>query len=116
MSPVSAKGAKKKGTAAETGLCLHLRANGIRAERIPAGAEADRGDVYAHPDWTVQVKHYADVARAIREGLAGLVDQQANAGTRYGAVVVRRPGRPDPADWAVVVPMSTFVTLLGGAS
>ena len=116
MSPVSAKGAKAKGTAAETGLRQHLRANGIRAERIPAGAEHDRGDLLAHPDWTIEVKAYANPARAISEGLADLRVEQANAGTRYGAVVVRRPGKPDPADWAVVVPMSTFVTLLGGAS
>lgn len=40
MSPVSAKGAKAKGTAAESAFRDHLRACGIRAERIPAGAEA----------------------------------------------------------------------------
>ena len=84
VSPVSAKGAKAKGTAAES--------------------------------WCLEVKHYTDTAAAVSKGLADLAVEQANAGTPYGAVVVRRRGKPDPADWAVVVPMSTLVRLMGGAA
>lgn len=116
VSPVSAKGAKAKGTAAESAFRDHLRACGIRAERIPAGATHDRGDILAHPDWCLEVKHYTDTAAAVSKGLADLAVEQANAGTPYGAVVVRRRGKPDPADWAVVVPMSTLVRLMGGAA
>jgi len=70
---------KDKGAAAERASCDYLNLRGIEAERVPAGATLDRGDLWI-PDknWpAVQVKNHA------RLDLSGWVDdvaiQAANA-------------------------------------
>lgn len=105
--------ARAKGRQAESGARDFLRANGFpTCERIPAGAEEDRGDLSGVPGFTVQVKHYADPARAVREGIAGAIAQQGRAGTRWAAAIVRPPGKPNPAEWRVVMTLDQWADLV----
>lgn len=85
---------KRKGDAAEreaAKLLSDLLGFAVR-RKLGAGRADDTGDLDGLPDCTAQVKNYADLARAIREGLAGLEVQQATAGTTHGVLLVRRPG------------------------
>lgn len=82
------------------------QAKGDRAEREVqklirehTGCEAPRlrltgqdvGDLRL-PDCVIQVKSYADMVRAVREGLEDCTEQQSRAGLPFGATFVRRPG------------------------
>jgi hypothetical protein len=60
--------------------------------KLGAGRSDDTGDLDGIPDTTIQVKAYRDIQRAIRETLADLPAQQANAGTPFAAGLIRRPG------------------------
>lgn len=60
--------------------------------KLGAGRADDIGDIDGVPDTVIQVASYADVARALREKVAGCVDQQARAGATFGATFIRRPG------------------------
>ena len=85
---------KQKGDRAEreiAGILTDLLGVGVRRQ-LGAGRSDDVGDLDGLPDCTAQVKNYADIARAIREGLAGLERQQQNAGTTHGVLFIRRPG------------------------
>ena len=89
-----ANAAKRKGDSAEREIAVILTDHlGFTVRRkLGAGRADDTGDLDGLPDCTAQVKNYADIARAIREGLAGVEVQQANAGTTHGVLFVRRPG------------------------
>lgn len=76
--------------------------------KLGAGRADDTGDLANVPQTTIQVKSYADCARAIREGLPELLVQQANAQTTFGALLVRRRG----GRWAAVMDLEQFATLL----
>lgn len=60
--------------------------------KLGAGRRDDEGDLEGLPDVTIEVKNYADVARAVRDGLDDAVKEQANAGTTHGVAFIRRPG------------------------
>jgi hypothetical protein len=60
--------------------------------KLGAGRADDTGDLDGLPDCTVQVKSCKDITRAIREALNETPTQQANAGTTFGAALIRRPG------------------------
>lgn len=109
---------KKKGTAAESALVGWLRDHGHPGARrnAPAG-NRDEGDiggvVVTAPvgafgtdeiidELVVEVKSYADVARAINDGLAELDVEMANAGAAHGVLVVKRRGKSDPGEWLAV--------------
>jgi hypothetical protein len=105
---------KAKGSAAERASCDYLNSRGIEAERVPAGATLDRGDLWV-PDknWpAIQVKNHA------RLDLAGWVDdveaQAVNAGRETGIVVHKRRGKGNPASWYVTCTLETLVTLMEG--
>lgn len=101
--------AKRKGDRAELELADRLSTLvGIRVRRkLGAGRSDDAGDLDGL-DWTLQVKSYRDVARAIRDGLDELDEQQLNAGTRYAAVMVRRSG----GRWIAVLDLARFVEVV----
>lgn len=103
---------KDKGTRAESAVRDFLRGHGFGAERMPAGAAADRGDLAGVPGWTLEVKDYADVARALREAIDELQVEQANAGTPHGAAVVKRARRSNPADWYFVMRLGDAVPIM----
>ena len=105
---------KAKGSAAERASCDYLNVRGVEAERVPAGATLDRGDIWV-PDknWpAIQVKNHA------RLDLAGWVDdvaiQARNAGRETGIVIHKRRGKGNPASWYVTCTLDTLITLIEG--
>lgn len=105
---------KAKGSAAERASCDYLNSRGVEAERVPAGATLDRGDLWL-PDknWpAIQVKNHA------RLDLAGWVDdveiQAVNAGRENGIVIHKRRGKGNPASWYVTCTLETLVNLMEG--
>jgi hypothetical protein len=85
---------KNKGDKAEREISAILSdLLGVTVRRkLGAGRMDDEGDIDGLRDTTVEVKSFADVTRAIREGLDDLEREQANAGTSHGVLFVRRPG------------------------
>jgi hypothetical protein len=87
---------------------------GVEAERVPAGSNLDRGDIWV-PDKTfpaIQVKNHA------RLDLSGWVDdvaiQARNAGRDTGIVIHKRRGKGNPASWYVTCTLDTLITLIEG--
>lgn len=72
----------------------------------------DIGDFTGIPGWTFEAKNYVDLARAVRDGLADLDAEQANAGTTYGAVIVKRHGKTDPAEQLFIMRLGAAVPLI----
>lgn len=85
---------KRKGDAAELEIARLLteQLGGTIRRRLGAGRRDDTGDLDGLVDTTAQVKNYADITRAIREGIDSSVEQQQNAGTQFGVCFIRRPG------------------------
>lgn len=104
-------GAKRKGADAERATRDFLLAQGINCERIPSGTAQDLGDLWV-PDWTLEVKWHNDTARAIREGLANLEREQANRQTRWGAVIQRPRGTPDPSCYRFIVTLNQAAQMI----
>lgn len=105
---------KAKGSAAERAVTDHLNVRGVEAERVPAGATLDRGDIWV-PDknWpAIQVKNHA------RLDLAGWVDdveaQAVNASRYAGIVVHKRRGKGNPGSWYVTCTLDTLITIIEG--
>jgi hypothetical protein len=100
---------KRKGDKAE------LEAARILAEhlglpirrKLGAGRLDDEGDLEGLPDFTIEVKNYANVTTGVAAGLADSTREQANAGTTHGAAMIRRPG----GRWFVALTVDQFATL-----
>jgi hypothetical protein len=101
--------AKRKGDAAELEIARLLTEHlgGTIRRRLGAGRRDDTGDLDGLTDTTVQVKNYADITRAIREGLDSSTTQQANAGTPFGVCFIRRPG----GRWFAALTIEQFCAL-----
>lgn len=101
--------AKRKGDAAEREIAKILADHiGLPVRRkLGAGRSDDQGDIDGIPDTTVQVKHFADQTRAIRQGLDDLEIQQRNASTTHGVLFVRRPG----GRWIAVMTVEQWCNL-----
>jgi hypothetical protein len=80
--------------------------------KLGAGRLDDTGDLDGVPETTIQVKAYRDIQRAIRECLAELPAQQANAGTTFAMGMIRRPG----GRWLVAMTPEQAMTLLREAT
>lgn len=85
---------------------------GQHITRPRAGARHDRGDLAGVPRWTLEAKNYADLARGAREGLADLAVEQVNAGTPYGAVILKRHGKGAAADQLFMMRLGDAVPLI----
>lgn len=103
---------KAKGSAAERATCTYLNSKGVEAERVPAGATLDRGDLWI-PDknWpAIQIKNHA------RLDLSGWVDdvaEQANNAGRYAGVVIhKRRGKGNPGSWYVTSTLDTLIAII----
>lgn len=103
---------KAKGSAAERAVCDYLNVRGVQAERVPAGSNLDRGDLWI-PDlnWpTIQIKNHA------RLDLAGWVDdvaiQAVNAKRDAGIVVHKRRGKSNPGSWYVTCTLDTIINII----
>lgn len=97
---------KRKGDRGELE-AAHLLTNllGFKVERkLGAGRAEDTGDLYGVHDWTLEVKRTSSVAIGVRDGLADVVREQANAGSTYGAALVRADG----GQWFVAMTPEQF--------
>lgn len=99
---------KRKGDAAERELAHKLEALlGMPIRRkLGAGRQDDTGDIDGLTDCTAQSKNYADILRAIREGLTATEMQQFNAGTTHAVLFVRRRG----GQWIAVQTLEQWTT------
>ena len=76
--------------------------------KLGAGRTDDTGDLDGLPDLTVEVKNYPrDIAGAVRDGLDDSEREQRNAGTVFGAAMIRRPG----GRWFIAMTVEQFATL-----
>lgn len=100
--------AKRKGDRCELELAhqLHQLTGWPVRRKLGAGRRDDTGDLDGLPDCTAQVKAYADIGRAIRDGILELEAQHRNAGTTHGVLFVRRPG----ARWIAVQTLDLWAT------
>lgn len=103
--------AKRKGDKAELEAARELADRlGLPVRRkLGAGRLDDCGDLDGLPSTCVQVKNYpSDPQRALREILADLPTQQANAGATFAFGMLRRPG----GRWAVVMDLDQIATYI----
>lgn len=98
-------GRKHKGDRAEREVLEFLRDHlGDHLVRSRLEGSNDHGDIAGLPAMAVQVKNYADITRAVREGLEGAAQQKRNADLLWGCAFVRRRGGRyvvcmDAEDW-----------------
>ena len=103
---------KAKGSAAERACATWFREHGHpEAERrYDAGRHDDRGDLRGIDNTTIEVKNHnkLDLAGWIGE----LETEMTNAGTDYGAVIIKRRGRGDPGEWYALMTVELLNRLL----
>ena len=102
---------KRKGSAAELAVAKWLNRLGwVHAERSRAGWTDDRGDIDGIPGVCIEVKNEKriDLPGYLRE----LEVEMRNAKAWAGAVIVKRRGSTDPADWYAVMPAQKWAELL----
>ena len=99
---------KNKGDSAERELAKLLSdLLGFTVRRkLGAGRADDTGDLDGLPDCTAQAKNYADVMRAINQGLKDLEVQQLNAASTHGVLFVRRRG----GQWIAIQTLEQWAT------
>ena len=98
---------KRKGDKAELELAALLDdLLGVKARRmLGAGRTDDVGDIHGVPDTTIQCANWANVCAAVSVKPGECEQQQANAGSTFGATFLRmRGGRwvvaLTPEQWA----------------
>ena len=102
---------KRKGSAAELAVAKWLNRLGwTGAERSRCGWTDDRGDIDGIPGVCIEVKNEKriDLPGYLRE----LEVEMKNAKAWAGAVIVKRRGSTDPADWYAVMPAQKWAELL----
>ena len=103
---------KRKGYAAERAVADYLIALGIDCERIPAGATADRGDLWVprieFP--SIDVKDHATTR--LGEWVDRAAEQAHNAGRHAGVVWHKRRGFSSPSKWFVTTSGEMFLQLM----
>jgi hypothetical protein len=105
---------KQKGTAAETAVVGYLRSRGwLHAERRALSGTQDRGDIAGVVGVTLEVKNCKtiDLAGWLKEAQA----EQANNGDHVGAVIAKRRGTTNPADWYALMTVRQLCDLLAAA-
>lgn len=108
MKPATAKA---KGRETENAFVEFLRRNGVpHAERRRLTGSKDQGDITGWPGVCVEIKSGATLA--IPKWLAECDAETANAHADIGFVVVRPKGKPDPADWFVILRPESLMGLM----
>ena len=106
---------KRKGDRAElevAALLADLLGVDVR-RKLGAGRADDTGDLDAPPgsvldQWVLEVKNYADLSAAIRDGLDDAERERANARRPFCAALVRRRG----GRWIAVLDLTMFAGVL----
>jgi hypothetical protein len=78
--------------------------------KLGAGRADDTGDIDGLTDWTIQVKDRKDIARTIREGMQQLADQQKNAGTNNGVLLIKQTG----GTWLAIMTVQQWTETIKG--
>jgi hypothetical protein len=102
---------KRKGSSAELAVAKWLNKLGwVHAERSRCGWSDDRGDIDGVPGVCIEVKNEKriDLPSYLRE----LEVEMKNAKAWAGAVIVKRRGSTNPADWYAVMPAQKWAELL----
>lgn len=105
---------KTKGTAAETAVVGYLRQRGwIHAERRALQGNLDKGDIAGVVGVCLEVKacKQIDLAGWLKEALL----EQANAQASVGAVIAKKRGTTNPADWYALMTVRQLCDLLAAA-
>lgn len=103
--------AKRKGTAAETAVVQYLQKNGFRyAERRALHGINDKGDITGCGPIVLEVKNHKtiDLAGWLKE----LEYEVSNADAEAGAVIAKRRGTTNVADWYAIMTVEQLVELL----
>lgn len=90
-----ANASKNKGSKWERDICDFLHSYGIEAERIPAGATLDPGDIWT-PRWTIEAKNCKSPSYGA--WLDETTAEQANRGTPFHLLIAHRTGKAAVAD------------------
>ena len=95
---------KSKGSAWERDCVRYLNSwtFAAHADRMPAGATHDRGDIGGIPHLVIECKNHANVGDAVRLGVDGLVDKSDAAKADHAVAFVKRRGKPAAEGYAVV--------------
>jgi hypothetical protein len=105
---------KARGTAAETAVVGYFRRRGwIHAERRTLSGAHDKGDLAGVVGVCAEIKacKAMDLAGWMRE----LGVEQANAKATVGAVIAKKRGTTNPAEWYAVLTLRQFCDLLAAA-
>lgn len=103
--------ARQKGTSAETAVVRYLQEHGFQhAERRALHGVNDKGDITGCGPVVFEVKNHKtlDLAGWIKE----LEQEMVNAAVTTGAVIAKKKGTTDVANWYAVMPVSVLVALL----
>ena len=103
---------KRKGDKAERDVASYLAAHGFPyAERAyGAGRPDDVGDIDGIPGVGVEVKNHKTIT--IPAWLDELETEMFNANAQHGAVIAKRRGSTDVADWYALMPVEAWTHLL----
>lgn len=95
---------KAKGSAWERECVKVLRGYrfGEAADRMPAGATDDRGDIAGIAGLVVECKNHANLATALRDGVDGLDAKREAAQAEHAVAFVKRKGKPADDGYAVM--------------
>ena len=105
--------AKAKGSDYERIIARYLIGCDVPCERIPAGATADRGDLWIPIiEWpTIDCKNHR--TPRLGEWVDRAAEQAHNAGRHAGVVCHKRHGITDPSRQFVTTDLAMFLGLLG---
>lgn len=106
--------AKNKGSAYERIICGYFNSQGFPCERMPAGANLDRADLFVPmiemP--TIDCKNHR--TPRLGEWVDRAAEQAHNAGRHAGVVVHKRHGITDPARQFVSTSLEMFLAIVRG--
>lgn len=110
---------RAKGTAAETAVVNYLRAEFPKSahliERRALHGTQDRGDI-AGLHFTEAAPVILEVknckALTLAEWMKELAAEKKNAGAVAGAVIAKKRGTTNPAEWYAILPLEDLVELL----
>ena len=114
------KASSRKGAQAERDIAAALSdLLGLPVRRmLGAGRKDDIGDLDGIPNWTIQVANRANLGDTLRHKPIGCERQQENAGTLFGATLMKLPPQPGgkPPEWRVVMTLEQWAVVVAGTA